>query len=484
MSIPLESIEKLTIAKLKPLLAERNLPITGNKKALVERLTLAINNGQNDAAKDVDTEVELPVADKPPSPKKSLITKPISPLKSKPTETPISPLKSQPNEKPMSPVKSQLAEKPSSPSKSTEKPVSPLKSDNSKATELDIQNKSAHSEIKAPKSPIKSPLKSSMPSTVNEPVESPSLEKKSDGIDSSKPKSPLKSPKASTSNDTLNKPKSPLKTASSNTNKESTSIHSSVNDQKHKEAQGTKSPSRSMNVDVPDYSTPTSVASSPRARSRSPQRKDVEMATSPVATHQPLLKRPRSPSPISKNSSNGSHSLHLRPFTRPLNLIMLKSKLSSFGPLKEFWIDNKRSHCLVTYEKSQDAASAREDMNGVIFQEGFEHLVVGYVNETDFDSIKSSDGSKVRPSTFIENLSNSLDRNGGDSKRTKTDDHHDRVKPINSTGQRLHSDRYVRPSSSLDTVVGQNKPKPNASSQEGLKMTVAEPVIGYRLNKD
>lgn len=118
----------------------------------------------------------------------------------------------------------------------------------------------------------------------------------------------------------------------------------------------------------------------PKAASpvKSPKSNTIDTHSSPSSPLKPTtsasVKRPAEESVVSPKKARLEKedqmytAVHLKRFTRPLNIETLKSKVEEYGNVKSFWMDKIRSFAYVVYETHLEARAAQDALNGYVFQ--------------------------------------------------------------------------------------------------------------------
>jgi hypothetical protein len=93
-----------------------------------------------------------------------------------------------------------------------------------------------------------------------------------------------------------------------------------------------------------------------------------------------------------ENNVGNFNYVHIENFKRPLRLPDLKLFLSSFGKYdpSSFWIDDRKSHCIVKYEEVASAANAQMTIDGKRWpSEEREPLRASFLEEGDVEEKKT-----------------------------------------------------------------------------------------------
>ncbi|XP_062587910.1 apoptotic chromatin condensation inducer in the nucleus-like, partial [Saccostrea cucullata] len=129
----------------------------------------------------------------------------------------------------------------------------------------------------------------------------------------------------------------------------------------------------------------------------SPEKKTEPKIIRQISRPQPLIEPDeptaarRSPSPPRKPVSN---VVHIRNLVRPFTLNQLKELLKRTGNLVEdsFWIDNIKSHCIVTYEKEEEATATRKALHGTQWPSSNPKVLrVEYASQEELERFQNAD---------------------------------------------------------------------------------------------
>ncbi|KAJ3037966.1 hypothetical protein HDV00_001169 [Rhizophlyctis rosea] len=87
----------------------------------------------------------------------------------------------------------------------------------------------------------------------------------------------------------------------------------------------------------------------------------------------------------------GRRILLVRGFTRPLQLPAVEELMSRYGSYRDLWMNKIKTHCFVTYDTAHEASTAKEAIEGMIFQPNTgKHLTADLVTEKDREETKAS----------------------------------------------------------------------------------------------
>ncbi|KAJ3270508.1 Eukaryotic translation initiation factor eIF-1 [Terramyces sp. JEL0728] len=312
----------------------------------------------------------------------------------------------------------------------------------------------------------------------NSKITSPKKENITVDSSADKPKSPESRPK-----NEIQRPSSPQKVQELSVAKDSPKLVKQERD---------KSPVRPIksSADIPPSPKKTDIVPKATGIISSPKKTSTELGQPPakIEGHMPAeaknTKRPIEDNlPLPKRTKVEESTIAVHNFTRPLNIVELKSKLEDFGTVTFFWIDKIRSHCYATYETPRSAQKAKTELDGYIFQpESNKTLETSFINRALADEKIAQDATNSKtllsfPEKPVERRDSrtsedqkSYPRKEAAANRNDSDQRKlDRTNYQNESRQK----RFDRNEKADDILVKENDSRP-------FQKTAASPVIEYR----
>lgn len=136
-----------------------------------------------------------------------------------------------------------------------------------------------------------------------------------------------------------------------------------------------------------------------------PLYKRIRMNQNPVGAGGPFSADSGSPNRDQNLLPDPRHmptrSVCIQHLSRPLQIQLLKQKIEAFSgePAEQFWLDNLRSHCFVTFPSLESAISVRKNMHNLKYPENVSTkapLFVDYVPTEEVGGYIEKEGSERR----------------------------------------------------------------------------------------